>query len=47
MADAVGSSIQHDGKALLLKSILTYVTEHGEVELVPKSFTPIDKGSWY
>lgn len=33
-AKAIGCS-QSDGKTLLLKTMLTYAIEHGEVELVP------------
>lgn len=34
---ADGCSLQHDGKALLLKTQLTYATENGRMELVPQN----------
>lgn len=36
-AKATGYSLQLDGKALFLKTPLTYVIEHREIELVPYS----------
>lgn len=35
IAETVGGSLKTDGKALLLKTTPTQLSEHGEVELVP------------
>ena len=40
MTQAVDCSLQTSGKALLLRATLPHLTEHGELEQVPRAFTP-------
>ena len=47
IAKAIGYSPQPDGRALLLKTLITSNIECGEIELVPtRSFSPIDQCPW-